>query len=431
MNKTRYLLLLALFLLVVCGGYTYCKFKEKAASATEMTSDLNRYYQAIPEQASVFTDTFTYVDKDLTSKGQMIEAFTNLKIKSLMTSNSGLMLFQLEDNSFIPALKSIVYPNNIGYKKLVNEIKTIKNQTETYKIPQENKDYLYDVVNDSVNISLQQEVEIDKEVFVSFVNQGQLIWIKKNRLENLSPNYERLQKLLNENYDSENFSIYIQDLASDESASINPDQLMYSASLAKLPILYWVQKQIAEGLDSNKAYQYVNAVNEGAFSFQPAGSGFLSKTADNKEYKLSDLITYTGKRSDNVASNLLSYYLCENNKELFNESISLLAGRRWNLEDRQASSRMTGKLMVELYKLGGQSYQALKHTDFDNQRIPKYLPSNISIAHKIGEAYDFHHDVAIVEAPKAYLISVETQNDVDIDDISRLSKEVYEILVGE
>ncbi|WEV45197.1 serine hydrolase [Streptococcaceae bacterium ESL0687] len=428
MKKTKYLLVFTSLLTLGIGTYTYNKLKEKEAAATEISSDLDKYYQLMPKHASVFTDTWTYIDKELTVKSRMIEAFTNLKIKSLIESSSGIMLFQMEDNSYVPALKSLIHTTEIAYKKTIDEIKTVKSSTRSYKLPQENLNIIYNYVNEGVNLSLQDEIEIDGQIFVSFENQGELTWIKKDQLTDLNPSYEKIQRLLNDNYNSDNFSIYIQDLASEESASINPDSLMYSASLAKLPILYWVQKQILAGLDPNQSYKYIDAVNNGSFAFQPAGSGVLSKEADNKDYKLSDLISYTGKHSDNVASNLLAYYLCETDREAFDADISQLAGRKWNLVDRLASSRMSARLMVELHKLNGQSYQALKNTDFDNQRICKYLPGDLEVAHKIGEAYDFHHDVAIVESSRPYVISIETQNDVDIELISRLSKEVYDIL---
>jgi beta-lactamase class C len=55
-------------------------------------------------------------------------------------------------------------------------------------------------------------------------------------------------------------------------------------------------KYTAESISFNGAYKV-------------SGSGSLSKTPDNKDYTIEELINKTAKESDNVASNLLSYYI--------------------------------------------------------------------------------------------------------------------------
>ena len=67
----------------------------------------------------------------------------------------------------------------------------------------------------------------------------------------------------------------------------------------------------------------------------------------------------------------------------------------------------------------------LKQTNFDDQRIPKDLP--VPVAHKIGDADDFHHDAAIVFAKSPYVLVVFTENK-EMDLIARISKDIYEVL---
>ena len=50
--------------------------------------------------------------------------------------------------------------------------------------------------------------------------------------------------------------------------------------------------------------------------------------------------------------------------------------------------------MEAIYQQNGGIIDALSETRFDDQRISKDIP--VKVAHKIGDAYDFRHDVAIV-----------------------------------
>jgi beta-lactamase class A len=64
-----------------------------------------------------------------------------------------------------------------------------------------------------------------------------------------------------------------------------------------------------------------------------------------------------------------------------------------------------------------------------NNKIPRYLPPDIVIAHKTGELNAFSHDAGIVYTPKGdYIIVVLTESDDPIgaaESIARLSEAVY------
>ncbi len=61
--------------------------------------------------------------------------------------------------------------------------------------------------------------------------------------------------------------------------------------------------------------KYVSEVNDFG-SYKPEGSGSLPKTTDNKNTQ-SRLITKTAKESDNVAHNILAYYITNKSDEAF------------------------------------------------------------------------------------------------------------------
>ena len=64
-------------------------------------------------------------------------------------------------------------------------------------------------------------------------------------------------------------------------------------------------------------------------------------------------------------------------------------------------------------------------TDFDNERIAKGV--SVKVAHKIGDAYDYKHDVAIIYADQPFILSVFTDKS-SYEDISAIADDVYGIL---
>ena len=97
----------------------------------------------------------------------------------------------------------------------------------------------------------------------------------------------------------------------------------------------------------------------------------------------------------------------------------------WDVEKREASAEMAGNVMEAVYQQNGSIIDALSSTKYDDQRIARDLP--VKVAHKIGDAYDFRHDVAIVYTNSPYVIAIFTDHS-NYDTISNISKDIYEVL---
>lgn len=92
---------------------------------------------------------------------------------------------------------------------------------------------------------------------------------------------------------------------------------------------------------------------------------------------------------------------------------------------RLASPKMAGQVMEALYEQDGLAIQALQITQFDNQRISRDIP--VPVAHKIGDADEFRHDVALVYAKEPFVLSIFTAHE-DYELISQIANDVYRIL---
>ncbi|KXT77787.1 serine hydrolase [Streptococcus sp. DD13] len=201
---------------------------------------------------------------------------------------------------------------------------------------------------------------------------------------------------------------------------------MYSASVTKLLYLYYAQYQLNEGnVKLSDSLTYTEAVHQFSGAYDPAGSGSLPKTADGKKYTLQDVINRTAKESDNVGSNLLGYYIANQSDSIFKSKIAETFDGIWDVEKRDASAKMAGQIMEAIYHQGGFVLDSLSSTNYDTERISKNIP--VKVAHKIGDAYDYRHDVAVVYADSPFILSIFT-NQSDYDTISKIAKDVYDIL---
>lgn len=251
-------------------------------------------------------------------------------------------------------------------------------------------------------------------------------WISLEDISEEDNRIEKVQELLSSNYQNDQFSIYVKQLSTGKEAGINENQRMYAASIMKLPYLYYAQEKINQGdIQLDTALKYVPEVNEYPGSYKPEGSGSLPKKADNKEYSVKDLIAKTAKESDNVAHNILGYYITNKSDETFKQQMTALSGENWDVTDKLASAKMAGQVMESIYNQNGFVLESLSKTSYDNQRIAKNI--SVSVAHKIGDADEFKHDTGVVYTESPFIISIFTKNS-DYDTISKIAKDVYEVL---
>ena len=86
---------------------------------------------------------------------------------------------------------------------------------------------------------------------------------------------------------------------------------------------------------------------------------------------------------------------------------------------------MAGNVLEAIYEQNGMIIDALSQTNYDNQRISKNI--DVKVAHKIGDAYDFKHDAAIVYTDSPFIIVIFTNN-ATYDNISQIADDVYGVL---
>lgn len=378
------------------------------------------YYQDTIESPKFYGETPVYSTEDLINESGKVNSETTLTVMEWRLNKQGQPVFKLSNNQFVMADKRLLYDSSI-VNKLSKRV-WLEPEFVVYNSPYDKQELKSDLVP-------YQEVEADMSIFAEgreFLHIKQTGWISTDYISNDDNRIQKVQELLSANYQNEQFSIYVKQLSTGKEAGINEDQKMYAASVMKLPYLYYVQEKINQGdyqLDTK--LKYVSEVNDFPGSYKPEGSGSLPKTADNKEYTIKELISKTAKESDNVAHNILGYYVTNKSDETFKKETARISGEEWDVTDKLASAKMSGQVMEAIYNQNAFVLESLSQTSFDNQRIAKDISAKV--AHKIGDADEYKHDTALVYTDSPFILSIFTKNS-DYDTISKIAKDVYEVL---
>ena len=382
------------------------------------------YFDSVPTNPVLIQNSETYKDANLTVASETLSANSTLSIVDLIINDNALPVFELSDGTYIEASRQYIYDDIVLSQEAVSKEYWLEDGFKVYQSP-----YVTGTKETQTDLTAYTKVTVTQR---AITNHGTYYkvdgkgWISVDDLSASDNRMEKVQQVLNQKYNNSNYSIYVKQLSTQTTAGINADTVMYSASVAKLATLYYVEEKIQDGtITSDDKLKYVDAVNTFAKAYDPSGSGKISKTADNKEYSVNDLLKAVAQNSDNVATNILGYYVANQYDDTFNSEISSIAGTDIDMKARNMSAKTAANLMEAIYNQNGEIISYLSSTAFDTTRISKDI--NVQVAHKIGDAYDYKHDVAIVYADEPFILSIFTNN-ASYDDITNIANDVYAIL---
>ncbi|MBM7641868.1 serine hydrolase [Streptococcus loxodontisalivarius] len=406
------------------GEFPFSMTAEEIAKLKEQGITGLLSFETIPTNPNVYTDTLLYTDGNLTQPIAVLSPNKPFKIAELFLNNEGVAVFRLEDGRFLEASRMIVYDDLVFSRESISQDMWTGAEVTTYASP-----YISGVAKSSRQIpaythfTATEKATTTSGTYYKYSGYG---WVHESQLSETDNRMEAVQTVLTQKYNKDNYSIYVKQLETGKTAGINQDQVMYSASISKLPILYYTQDMLDQGAISlSSQYQYIPEVNDFEGAYDPSGSGYISKTADGANYSVETLLKDVAQQSDNVASNMLAYYVTGQFDQTYQETIASAIGRSWDMQSREVSSETAGLMMEAIYKQNGTIISYLSQTDFDGSRISKNIDK--TVAHKIGDAYDYKHDVAIVYTDSPFILSIFTDK-ASYDDITAIADDVYALL---
>ena len=217
-----------------------------------------------------------------------------------------------------------------------------------------------------------------------------------------------------------NYSIYIKDLKDDQAFEYRSNEIFPSASIYKLAVMYKTFDALEKG----------EVEKDGAlFLKQDTNSPQTSRTVAET---LRLMITI----SDNDSAILLAEKFGWANIEKFLIDVGI---ENFKLAvQTESTPQSTAQILERIYlgqavsKQASSEMKKLLLSQTVNDRIPKYLPQNIKVAHKTGELDTLRHDAGIVYGKSSEYIFVffsDTPNPEDAaETIADLSKQIFEIL---
>ena len=245
---------------------------------------------------------------------------------------------------------------------------------------------------------------------------------EKNRKESVFNNLSKEIRTKVDKFPGE-VSIYIKDLQTGIEISYNDSIPLPSASIVKIPIMVCVFQAVKDGNlgldDKIKLTRHIKA----------AGSGLLKRRRSGREFTVRELMELMITESDNTATNMLveklgmDYinWLFANKFDLkvtnLSRNIMDLNKRRNGIENFTTAKEI-GMLLEKIYngELVSREYSAMMLEILSrqkiNDRIPRFLPSNLTIAHKTGLMDHLCHDSGIIFTPNGNFIICVLTNEI-------------------
>ncbi|MBJ8326355.1 serine hydrolase [Streptococcus pacificus] len=382
------------------------------------------YFSYFPENPVLKQNVQIYQDVNLSTPLTIVAANTPLNLNRYLINDANIPVFELSNGGFISASYENILDDVILSQEPIEATFWVGKKAVFYTSP-----FVVGVKNsgqtvaDFSNVTVSQKATTNHGTYYKVEGKG---WIDESTLSENDNRMAHVQDILNEKYQNADISVYVKDLTSQDVAQINADKPMYSASITKLPILYYAQEKLDKNLvslESQFKYNDKSMAYDGAYDTD--GSGDMSKSPDDKDYSVEYLLKAVSQNSDNVASNLLGYYVDDKYDADYQTSISKAIGTNWDMVGRNSTAQQAGLMMEAIYYQNGTIIDYLSQTKFDNERISKDI--DVQVAHKIGDAYDFRHDVAIVYTERPFILSIFTDH-ASYDDITAIANDVYGVL---
>lgn len=216
------------------------------------------------------------------------------------------------------------------------------------------------------------------------------------------------------------YSIYIKDLKYNQTFEYKSQEFYTSASVYKLAVMYKTFDALEKNdIEKEDILSTINTDSPKKFS-----------------YSIGEALRLMITVSDNTSATLLAEKLGWVNIEKFLVEVGI---ENFKLtKEPESTAVSTAQILERIYTGNAVSKQAsndmkkLLLAQTVNDRIPKYLPKNIKVAHKTGELDTLRHDAGIVYGKKSDYIFVffsdSPKPEVASETIAMLAKIVFDLL---
>ncbi len=215
------------------------------------------------------------------------------------------------------------------------------------------------------------------------------------------------------------YGVYVYETDTDIGFGFNEEVSFRAASTVKAPVLAALYRELEAGtVDRGDRWTYLATDNE-------TGTGSLQYGSIGSRHTVEELAEKMIKESDNVATNIII-------RNLGWRKIKDLAVERGrtgiDMSSNQATPRAMTEMLLDIFRADvvtvesrREIFELMTDTEFE-ERLPRDLPEDVKVAHKIGTQVSAISDVGVVffkDAP--FIISVYSR---EIGDITAAEKTI-------
>jgi len=204
-----------------------------------------------------------------------------------------------------------------------------------------------------------------------------------------------------------NYGLYVFRLESKKEYGFHQKEIFPAASLMKLPVLITLYQK-AEAGEIDLATKYILKEKD-----KKTGAGILQNKEAGSSYTYRELAEFMGQYSDNTAFAVIRGVLTD---EEIEKTITDLGMKNTSLKDFETTPEEIGLLFQKLYqgkilkdKNRDEILSFLIDTAFEDW-IPKGIPDEIRVSHKIGQDLGTFSDAGLVFSPHPFILIIMSQN---------------------
>ena len=242
------------------------------------------------------------------------------------------------------------------------------------------------------------------------------------------------------------WGIVIINKSTEEVLAINPERLFPAASMIKVPIMYEIMKQAAEGtIDLEASLAVTNDVRVG-------GAGILQELRPGIIMTVRELVTLMIVLSDNTATNMLIELVGMHavNTTMTDLGLKSTVLRRQMMDFAAAQAGKENSTCAADVALLFQIIDSHRHLPLEygtlmmdilkrqqvRDKLPFYLPEEIVLANKTGTLAGVEHDGGILFLPRSsYIIAILTAdltiNYQGLQLVASIGKVIYDHFIAE
>lgn len=212
-------------------------------------------------------------------------------------------------------------------------------------------------------------------------------------------------------------SVFYKDLNSGYTYTYNSEQKYFIASLIKAPYCMYIYDLASQGkCDLNKSYTY-------AARHKAGGTGKIQDMSIGTSFTLEELIGYAIKYSDNVALNILKENFPVEGYRAYAKGLGLKYPEDVKYGTNGNITAIDAGIYIEAINnfIHHNTYGARLKLHMLSTRNPMIIAS-YPVIRKYGWADASFHDMAIIEAPHPYLLSICTNHDGDYSTFKKISQ---------